>query len=76
MDKLTKKRASYNLEVLELLKKQYGFSINYIQKCLRGDRVGIIPDNIINDYNTYNKASQKAIENQSFELVGRKPLNQ
>ena len=50
MNKPTKKREKYNEIVLEALKNKYGFTINYIQKCLRGDRTGIMPDEIIKDY--------------------------
>lgn len=64
MNKSSKKRTNYNEEVLEVLKKKYGYSIDYIRKCLRGDRTGIMADAIKKDYNDSIVASKTAIEDK------------
>ncbi|MDV6170199.1 hypothetical protein R1T16_17315 [Flavobacterium sp. DG1-102-2] len=50
MDKETKKRNKYNEKILEAVSKRYGVTIDYVRKCLRGDRSGIVPDRISKDY--------------------------
>lgn len=66
MDKRTNKKIKYNDEILISLQKKYGYSKDYIQKCIRGDRKGIMPDKIKKDYESLEKiaveASKKAIE--------------
>ena len=64
MNKSNKKRINYNEEALEALKKKYGYSIDYIRKCLRGDRNGIMADAIKKDYNESIAACKTAIENK------------
>lgn len=44
MDKRTKKRNKYNEDILVNIHSKYGYSIDYIRKSLRGDRVGEMPD--------------------------------
>lgn len=62
MAKCNKKRTTYNEDALEILTKKYGYSVDYIRKCIRGDRKGIMASNIIKDYNSSVSASKKAIE--------------
>lgn len=50
MNKPTKKRINFNEDVLDILKSKYGYSLDYIRKSLRGDRTGIMPDNLIKEY--------------------------
>ncbi|AOW09484.1 hypothetical protein [Flavobacterium gilvum] len=64
MDKSNKKRSNYNEEALDAIKKKYGYSLDYIRKCLRGDRTGLMADAIIKDYNDSVAASKIAIENK------------
>lgn len=64
MNKSNKKRTNYNDEALEALKKKYGYTIDYIRKCLRGDRTGLMADAIIKDYNDSLTASKAAIESK------------
>lgn len=49
MDKRTKKRNKYNEDILVNIHSKYGYSIDYIRKSLRGDRVGEMPDIIIKE---------------------------
>ena len=57
-----KKRANLNAEILNTLKDRYGFSLDYIRKSLRGDRTGILPDKLIQEYKALDAAAKKAIE--------------
>ena len=64
MNKSNKKRTYYNEEALEAIKKKYGYSTDYIRKCLRGDRTGLMADAIIKDYNESVAACKSAIEDK------------
>ncbi len=57
-----KKRANLNAEILNTLQERYGFSLDYIRKSLRGDRKGILPDKLIQEYKALDAAAKKAIE--------------
>lgn len=52
MDKTTQKRQTYNTGILQVLAKKFGYSVDYIRKSLRGDRVGVMPDKIKKEYKT------------------------
>jgi hypothetical protein len=62
MNKPTKKRNYYNEEILKELEKKFGYSIDYIRKSLRGDRTGIMPDNIRKEYKTLEITAKNAIQ--------------
>ena len=62
--KRTKKRNNYNEEILNQLSAKYGFSVDYIRKCLRDDRKGIMPDVIKKEYAELENAAKKAIESK------------
>lgn len=63
MRKPTTKRMNFNKDILNKLKSKYGYSIDYIRKCLRKDREGIMPDKLIKEYKRLENASKIAIEN-------------
>lgn len=63
MHKPTKKRNNYNEDILIKLQQMYGYSKDYIRKCLRDDRVGIMPDKIKKSYKELENAAKKAIQN-------------
>lgn len=63
-DKLTKKRNNYNDEILNAIEIEFGYSIDYIRKSIRGDRTGIMPDKIVKRYKELEIASKKAIEKE------------
>lgn len=63
MSKPTTKRMNFNKDILNKLKSKYGYSIDYIRKCLRKDREGIMPDKLIKEYKRLENASKIAIEN-------------
>lgn len=56
-----KKKVYYNTEILTQLEKKYGFSTDYLRKCLRGDRTGVMPDQIIKEYKILENVSNEAI---------------
>jgi hypothetical protein len=63
-DKPTKKRNTYNEAILTALATKYGYSVDYIRKCLRNDRTGIMPDQIKKDYQAANVQSTTVIAEQ------------
>lgn len=68
MSKPTKKRTVYNTVILEKLEKRYGYSVDYIRKALRGDRVGEMPDTLKKEYKTLENAAKSAIEEKAETL--------
>lgn len=68
MDKPTKKRTYYNEDILIKLKGKYGYSLDYIRKCLRGDRPGEMADILKKEYKTLQNEALKAIEQTSNSL--------
>ena len=60
-----KTRQTYNPDILNHLQKHYGFSLDYIRKSLRGDRVGSIPNKIIEDYKNLEAETRNTIANYS-----------
>ena len=68
MDKPTKKRQTYNTVILNELKNRYGYSLDFIRKSLRGDRVGEMPDTLKKEYRIMDNESKKAIK-KSLEIL-------
>ncbi|GGB82655.1 hypothetical protein GCM10007424_23360 [Flavobacterium suaedae] len=60
--KPTKKRNNYNEDILNSLAKKFGYSVDYIRKCLRDDRKGIMPDVIKKEYKYLENIAKKAVE--------------
>ncbi|AWG27186.1 hypothetical protein [Flavobacterium kingsejongi] len=60
MNKETQKRNNYNTEILNALENKYGVSIDYIRKCLRGVRIGVVPSKIISEYEEVAKQIDEA----------------
>lgn len=61
MDKETKKKNTYNKEILNRIKEKYGISKRFITMSLSGDRKSEITDAIRKDY--------KKMENAVTELL-------
>ena len=68
MDKPTKNRQTYNTVILIELKNRYGYSLDFIRKSLRGDRVGEMPDILKKEYRTMDNESKKAIKKSLEDL--------
>lgn len=62
--KPTKKRNNYNEEILNELAIKYAYSVDYIRKCLRDDRTGVMPDIIKKEYKEADQAVKKAIQSK------------
>lgn len=67
-DKPTKKNASYNQDVINVVKERYGYTAHYIRQSIRGDRKGIVPDRLKKEYETLVSEANKAI-NQKTETL-------
>lgn len=63
-----KKRVNLNDEILETLEKRYGYSLDYIRKSLRGDRTGIMPRQLIKEYDEMELAAKTAIKEKANQL--------
>ncbi|WP_312388734.1 hypothetical protein [Chryseobacterium sp.] len=68
MDKTTQKRNNYNIGIITVLSKKFGFTEDYIRKCLRGTRVGIMPDAIKKEYSVLVEEA-KRLEKQSMQTI-------
>jgi len=51
MDKETKKRNKYNEQILSAVAVRHGVSEDYVRKSLKGTSKGIVPDQLVKDYN-------------------------
>ncbi len=61
MEENLKIRRIYNQDILIVIKERYGFSLDYIRKSLRGDRIGLLPEKIMKEYDDLEYESRKAI---------------
>lgn len=68
MSKPTKKRNIYNTDILSILETRYGYSVDYIRKALRGDRVGEMPDTLIKEYKALESAAKSALLQKAESL--------
>lgn len=67
-DKPTKKNASYNQDVINVMKARHGYTAHYIRQCIRGDRNGLIPDKLKKEYETLVDAANMAINKKTETL--------
>lgn len=51
MDKETKKRNKYNEQILSAVAVRHDVSVDYVRKSLKGTSKGIVPDQLVKDYN-------------------------
>jgi hypothetical protein len=63
MKDASKKRNLYNQDILDHIQQRYGFSLDYIRKSLRGDRIGILPEKILKEYSDLELETRRAIAN-------------
>jgi hypothetical protein len=68
MDKNKKKKPTYNQDIIKGLKLKYGFSESYIRKSINGDRTGLYPIKIKDEYNALFKSTNKIINEQINQL--------
>ena len=58
-----KTKPGYNQEVLNIMKNRYGYSLDFIRKSIRGDRVSHTSDMLRAEYHKLNNESKRAIAN-------------
>lgn len=63
MDKPTKKRKTYNTEIINVLSKEFEVSTRFVRSCINGERTSLTADNIRKKYNQLNQPTIDAIEN-------------
>lgn len=63
-----KSKTVYDQDVINVLHKKYGYSRNYIQKFLRGERHAIMGDRIVKEYHQLVKASKQAEREKQQKL--------
>lgn len=67
MDKSKQKRERYHPLAVNKVAEMYGYSARYVRQILKGDRKGLMADNVLRDYKQLSKeidqATEKAIEN-------------
>lgn len=68
MEDILKIRRIYNQDILIIIKERYGFSLDYIRKSLRGDRLGLMPEKILKEYDDLEYESRRAINEAAKSL--------
>jgi len=62
MSKASKKYTKYDQDIMETLRTRYNFKTDYIQKAIRGERVGEVSIRIKEDYEKLVKAKKITLE--------------
>lgn len=62
MNKPTKKRLSYNTEIIKALSTAYEFSEYFIRECIRGNKKSLTADKIRKEYNEMNNPSAQKLQ--------------
>ena len=68
MNKTKQKRANYNTQAVEKTAEYFDYTARYVRMCLKGDAVGIMPDNVVKKYKDFVKRIEQAIEIKPEEL--------
>lgn len=67
MDKSKQKREKYNALAVKKVAEIYGYSQRYIRQILKGDRKGLMADNVLRDYkklkNDFDTSVNQAVDN-------------
>ena len=69
MEQTLKIRRIYNQDILIVLKERYGFSLDYIRKSLRGDRIGLMPEKINKEYDDLEYETRRAISDALKNMI-------
>ena len=62
MNKPTKKRESYNTEILNAIAEEYCVTTQFVRQCIRKEKHSATADTIRNKYNELNSPSKKALQ--------------
>ncbi len=68
MSKANKKYTKYDRDIMETLRNRYGYKNDYIQKSIRGERVGAIAIRIKEDYEKLVKMKRIMMEKAKKSL--------
>ncbi|WP_372472599.1 hypothetical protein AB4865_07215 [Capnocytophaga sp. ARDL2] len=67
MNKSKQKREKYHPLAVNKVAEMYGYSARYVRQILKGDRKGLMADNVLRDYKQLSKeidqATEKAVNN-------------
>lgn len=69
MNKPTKKTATFDPATIKEVANVFSYSEDYIRKCIRGDRVGIMPDEVKKMYTKIMMAKHKASQRIIKEAI-------
>jgi len=61
MSKPKQKKTNYNDDIIKALMAKYGFKRNYILMSIRGERNGLIPIRIQEEYKALDRAAKAAV---------------
>lgn len=69
MDKPTKKRQSYNTEILTAVSEEYGVTTQFVRQCIRKEKHSLTADTIRAKYHELCGPSKKALEQYKIKPV-------
>lgn len=71
MDKSKQKRKKYHPLAVNKVAEMYGYSARYIRQILKGDRKGLMADNVLRDYKELCKKIDQATENAMKTIINQ-----
>ena len=71
MNKSKQKREKYHPLAVNKIAEVYGFSARYVRQILKGDRKGLMADNVLRDYKELCKKIDQATENAMKTIINQ-----
>lgn len=71
MDKSKQKREKYNALAVNKIAEAYGFSARYVRQILKGDRKGLMADNVLRDYNKLARDFENAVNQAADNIINQ-----
>lgn len=71
MDKSKQKREKYHPLAVNKVAEMYGYSARYIRQILKGDRKGLMADNVLRDYKQLSKEIDQATEKAMNTIINQ-----
>ena len=71
MDKSKQKRKKYHPLAVNKVAEMYGYSASYIRQILKGDRKGLMADNVPRDYKELCKKIDQATEKAMNTIINQ-----
>ncbi|HCM34157.1 hypothetical protein [Chryseobacterium sp.] len=69
MDKPTKKRQSYNTEIIKVLAEEFEVSTRFVRMCINQEKTSYTAENIRKKYNKMNRPTLDAIEDFKKTII-------